>query len=157
MRFGLSKKEVSGLLKSRGINPTSQRIEIATLLLQRPQHLSAEEIYQQLNQEFGLVSQATVYNTLRLLVERGVISEVLFSPDRIYYDSNTAPHHHFLDLDTGSITDLAPACAGPLNLCGLDIQVEGVSLLIKGRQKRESVPVPALNHSVPRQYGHSAG
>jgi len=157
MRFGLSKKEVSELLRSRGINPTSQRIEIATLLLQRPQHLSAEEIFQELNQECCLVSQATVYNTLRLLVDRGVISELLFSPDRIYYDSNAAPHHHFLDLDTGMIMDLAPACAGPLNLCGLDIQVEGVSILIKGRQKKEPEAMPGPERPVLTGHAHFAG
>ena len=137
--FGLNKRDLAEKLKGQGINPTAQRIEIAHLLFERPQHLSAEEIYQRINAEYEQVSQATVYNTLRLFVEKSVLRELIFSPDRIYYDSNTAPHHHFIDLDTGEILDLPLECVSAkpsvsLDLHGFEADVSEISILVKGRR-----------------------
>ncbi len=143
--FGLNKREIAEILRKKGINPTTQRIEIAHLIMQRPQHLSAEELLHRLNKEYEQVSQATVYNTLRLFVEKGVIRELIFSPDRIYYDSNTTPHHHFIDVDTGKIFDL-PVSAMPvdeLQISGLDAEVLEVNLLVKGRLAEHISPVMA--------------
>lgn len=133
--FGLNKREIVDVLKDRGINPTTQRTEIAHFVLRKPQHLSAEEILNRLNKEYEQVSQATVYNTLRLFVDRGVLRELIFSPDRIYYDSNITPHHHFIDVDTGKIYDL-PLDALPvpdISISGIDAEVTEVSLMVKGR------------------------
>jgi len=133
--FGLNKREVAEILRRKDINPTTQRIEIAHLLLQKPQHLSAEEILQKLNKEYEQVSQATIYNTLRLFVDRGVIRELVFSPDRIYYDSHIQPHHHFVDVETGCIYDI-PLESIPMkdiNISGIDAEVLEVSMMIKGR------------------------
>jgi Fur family iron response transcriptional regulator len=49
-----------------------------------------------------------VYNTLNLLAARGVIRQLAVDGDRAWFDSNTAPHFHFQDLETGALTDLAP-------------------------------------------------
>ncbi len=133
--FGLNKREVTDLLRTRGINPTTQRVEIAYLLLREPQHLCADEIFSRLNKEYEQVSQATVYNTLRLFVEKGVSRELIFSPDRIYYDSNTAPHHHFIDVDTGQILDVPMNAVNYPEIEGLDAEILNVSLIIRGRLK----------------------
>ncbi len=142
IRYKLSKREVVELLKMKGINPTSQRVEIAHFLYQKPQHLSAEEILNYLNREYEKVSQATVYNTLKLFVEKNVVRELIFSSDRIYYDSNTTIHHHFLDLETGKIYDI-PACllcTPELNKNELgNIEVEDISILIRGRLKKQNI------------------
>jgi Fur family iron response transcriptional regulator len=136
MKFRLSKREVAELLKEKGINPTAQRIEIAHLLYQKPQHLSAEEILNMLNAEYELVSLATVYNTLKLFAERKVVRELIFSSDRIYYDSNTTPHHHFVDIDTGRIYDI-PLCIIPVpDLDRLNMgnaQILETTLILRGR------------------------
>ncbi len=140
--FGLNKREIAEILRKKGINPTTQRIEIAHLILQKPQHLSAEEILNRLNKEYEQVSQATVYNTLRLFVEKEVIRELIFSPDRIYYDSNVTAHHHFIDIDTGKIFDI-PANAlamQDINISGIDAEVMEVNLLIKGRLGDRQTP-----------------
>lgn len=102
----MSRDEVATLLRAHGINPTQQRIEIAQLLLVRPQHLSAEQILALVNQERPLASKATVYNTLRTFAEQGLINEVIVDPTRVLYDSNTGAHHHFYNLDTGTLTDV---------------------------------------------------
>lgn len=136
MKFRLNKREVTDLLKEKGINPTAQRVEIAHLLYQKPQHLSADEILNLLNAEYEQVSQATVYNTLKLFVDKRVVRELIFSSDRIYYDSNTIPHHHFVDIDTGRIFDI-PLCIIPVpeldRLNMGDAQILETTLVLRGR------------------------
>jgi Fur family iron response transcriptional regulator len=133
--YGPGKRETADILREHGINPTTQRTEIAHYMLQKPQHLSAEDVLNGLNGEYERVSQATVYNTLRLLVDKGILRELVFSPDRIYYDSNTQPHHHFIDTQTGSIYDLPVASIqlSDLKLNGMQAHVSEVNLLIKGK------------------------
>lgn len=98
--------EVDELLKQRGISPTQQRRQIAHILFARPQHLSAEQVLEQVNQEDNLVSKATVYNTLGLFVRKGLIREIIVDPSRVFYDSTTTPHHHFFNVDTGKLEDI---------------------------------------------------
>ncbi len=55
-----------------------------------------------------MVSKATVHNTLRLFAEKGLIREVFIDPAKVFYDSNTGPHHHFFNVDSGALTDIEP-------------------------------------------------
>ena len=87
------------------INPTFQRNEIARVMLNKPQHLSAEQVLTFVNESDVHVSKATVYNTLNLFVEKGLIREVSIDPIKIFYDSNTSHHHHYYNEDTGEISD----------------------------------------------------
>jgi len=99
----------SGLLSlfdQHGILPTPQRVEIAGILLERPQHMSAEHIIDKLKAAGSGVSKATVYNTLNLFSERGLIKEVMVDPVRKFYDSTTHPHHHFYNVDSGELSDI---------------------------------------------------
>ena len=103
----MHRDDVAALLRTRDINPTQQRVEIAQLLLAQPQHLSAEQILTLVNKEHHLASKATVYNTLRVFAEQGLINEVIVDPTRVLYDSNIEPHHHFYNLDTGTLVDIS--------------------------------------------------
>ena len=94
------------LLESSGITPTPQRIEIARILFARPQHLSAEQVLGTLKQGDLAVSKATVYNTLGLFAEMGLVREVIVDPSKVFYDSNCTDHHHFYDVDAGTLTDI---------------------------------------------------
>jgi len=94
------------LLRSKNITPTHQRLEIARALLSRKQHLSADTILSMVNQHHAETSKATVYNTLKLFLEKGLIREVIVDPTRVFYDSNTEPHHHFFDVDTCTLMDI---------------------------------------------------
>lgn len=100
------KSTVVNLLKEAGITPTQQRIEIAQILFAQPQHMSAEQVLSQVNQEQALVSKATVYNTLGLFASKSLIREVIVDPSKVFYDSNTQPHHHFFNVDTGTLQDI---------------------------------------------------
>ena len=100
------KSKVVNLLKDAGITPTQQRIEIAQILFAQPQHLSAEQVLSEVNQDQALVSKATVYNTLGLFAGKGLIREVIVDPSKVFYDSNTMAHHHFFNVDTGMLQDI---------------------------------------------------
>jgi len=89
-----------------GILSTPQRIEIAEILLEKPQHLSAEQIIDRLRSTGSHVSKATVYNTLNLFSNKGLVNECVVDPERLFYDSTTRPHYHFYNLDTGDLTDI---------------------------------------------------
>jgi len=123
------------LLRSRGIGLTSQRIAITRLLFARHTHLSAEDVYRLVNTEGQHVSKATVYNTLGMLAREGVIREVIADPNRVFYDPNTEPHHHFFDTRTGELTDIP---ADDIHLSGLPSlpsgsELEGVDVIIRLR------------------------
>ena len=99
-------EQINHVLENHNIRPTSQRIDIARVLLAKPQHLSAEEIFSQVNKKDDLVSKATVYNTLNLFVDENLIKQVLVDSSYVFYDSNTEPHHHFYNEDTGLLQDI---------------------------------------------------
>ena len=82
------------------------QVEIAQVLFARPQHLAAEQVLSLVNQEENVASKATVYNTLGLFANKGLIREVIVDPTRIFYDPNTNQHHHFYNVDTGSLMDI---------------------------------------------------
>jgi len=103
-----SKQQIIGLLAKYDIQPTQQRVLIAEILFTKPQHLSAEHILANVNRASGTVSKATVYNTLGLFAEKGLVHEVNVDPSRVFYDSNTRPHHHFFNTSTGVLSDIDP-------------------------------------------------
>jgi Fur family iron response transcriptional regulator len=96
--------------------PTRQRVDIAHALFARCAHLSAEQLLHAVNADHGEVAKATIYNTLSLLLEKGLIREVIVDPGRVFYDPNTEPHHHFYNVETGELIDIQ---ADDLHLTGL--------------------------------------
>lgn len=129
------REQLAGLLQAHGVLPTEQRLEIAQALFARPQHLSAEQILAQVNAAGGSVSKATVYNTLGLFVEKGLIREVIVDPQRVFYDPTTHAHHHFYNLSTGELTDIDAADLGLQSLPRLPdgTEVAGVDVIIRLR------------------------
>jgi len=127
--------EITDLLRSHEINPTSQRIEIAQVLFSRCEHLSAEDVFALVNGDSSRVSKATVYNTLGLFAERGLIREVIADPTRVFYDPNTAPHHHFYDTSTGRLMDIPAEDVKIHSLPALPegMRMEGVDVIVRVR------------------------
>lgn len=131
----MSDTEVVALLRGHGIHPTAQRVLIARVLFTQCAHLSAEDVYRLVNADNRRVSKATVYNTLGLLADKGVVREVIADPTRIFYDPNTLPHHHFFDVTTGELTDIS---AEQIHVSGLPplpngAQLEGVDVIVRMR------------------------
>lgn len=102
----MSQSELANKLTSHGVVPTPQRVKIAEILLQRPQHLSADQILETLRLQGSAVSKATVYNTLHLFGKKGLVREVIVDRTRTFFDSTTHPHHHFYNVDSGELSDI---------------------------------------------------
>jgi len=102
----MSELDLAGRFSALGILLTPQRAEIAEILLQRPQHLSAEQIIATLREKGSKVSKATVYNSLKIFSEKGLVVERTVDPERLFYDSSTHAHHHFYNVDSGELSDI---------------------------------------------------
>ena len=101
-----TRDNMANLLRTHGINPTHQRIEIAYALFGRQAHLSADQIMAYVNDQHCETSKATVYNTLNLFKQQQLIREVIVDPSKVFYDPNTSPHHHFFNLETSELIDI---------------------------------------------------
>jgi Fur family iron response transcriptional regulator len=104
----VDRAQLSEALSAHGVMPTAQRMAVAEIMLGEPKHLSAEQIIALIRARGEQVSKATVYNTLHLFCERGLLRTVDIDPVRQFYDSRIDPHHHFFNVDTGELTDIAP-------------------------------------------------
>lgn len=130
-----SRHELIALLREHGIAPTHQRLEIANVLFSRCEHLAADRILTLVNERHAETSKATVYNTLNLFRDCGLVREVIVDPKRVFYDPNTEPHHHLYNVDTGEITDIP---ANDLAVSGLPelppgVVTEGVDIVVRIR------------------------
>ncbi|HFE38875.1 MAG TPA: transcriptional repressor [Gammaproteobacteria bacterium] len=102
----ISKSETIKILRRYQISPTTQRIEIAQILLSKNQHLSADQVLEAVNHERSKVSKATVYNTLGLFSRKGLVRELVIDSSKVFYDSNAREHHHFFNVETGELQDI---------------------------------------------------
>ena len=134
----MTRTDIESKLRAHGVLPTAQRIEVAELMLARPQHLSADQIIDRLQRVGSSVSKATVYNCLKVFSETGLVREINVDATRKYYDTTTSPHHHFYHVETGelvdipaddiSISDLPPLPAGT--------EQDGVEVLVRVRDRK---------------------
>jgi Fur family iron response transcriptional regulator len=133
-----NRDEVSEMLVAHDIQPTQQRVEIAQILFARPQHLSAEQVLKSVNQGGAAVSKATVYNTLGIFAEKGLVRQVIVDPSRVFYDSNTGEHHHIYNIDTGTLTDISTDEININHLPSIpdDMVTEGVDVIVRVRSKK---------------------
>ncbi len=125
------------LLRSRGIAPTRQRTEIARVLFERREHLSADQILERVNKRHAEASKATVYNTLKLFMSKRLVRELVVDPTKIVYDPNTVPHHHLYDVLTGQLTDIP---AEGVSVAGLPplpagTVAEGIDIVVRVRRQ----------------------
>ncbi len=131
--------DIERLLQRHGVMPTLQRREVAGVLLDKPQHLSAEQIIDCLRLAGSRVSKATVYNTLKIFSDCGLVREVNVDSTRKFYDSTTHAHHHFYNVDTGELNDIPCELVDFLSLPPLPqgTEQESVEVLIRLRSKTD--------------------
>ena len=91
------------------------------------------EFHEKLKQKGYTISKATVYNTLNAFSECGIVSEVTIDPSRTYYDSRTTPHHHFFNIDTGQLVDIASDDMSVENIPRLpdNTQIQDLEIVVK--------------------------
>jgi Fur family transcriptional regulator, iron response regulator len=100
------KPDVVRVLEEHGIQPSAQRVAVAEYVLQTTEHPSADKVWAEVQENFPMISRATVYNTLHLFVAKGLLRELHLAPDSVIFDPNTDRHHHFIDEATGRIYDI---------------------------------------------------
>jgi len=133
----ISKSQVIEKLKIAGVTPTQQRVEIGQILFAKPQHLSADQVLNVVNQAGPLVSKATIYNTLGLFARKGLVKEVIVDPSKVFYDSNTSVHHHFFAIESGELIDIECDNLHLQNMPRLPkgTEAEGIDIVIRIRNK----------------------
>jgi len=125
-------------LKKHGVIPTPQRLEIAEVLFRRPQHMSADQIMAAVNRgDSNKVSKATVYNTLKLFSDKGLVREVIVDPARVFYDSTTGSHHHIYNVDSGELQDIPSHEVAFAKLPALPegMQPDGIEVIMRVRKR----------------------
>ena len=96
-------------LRSSGLRPTKQRLEICKLLFNRKKtfHFTINDIFKMLQNETSKkISLATIYNTVHSFKKKGYLKEISVNKEKSYFDTNTSDHHHFLDINTNELIDL---------------------------------------------------
>jgi len=91
-------------LKHAGVKLTHQRLEIFREAAKSGDHPDAETIYKGVRERIPPVSLDTVYRTLWLLLDLGLIN-TLGPRDRVRFDANTSSHHHFVCKKCGMTRD----------------------------------------------------
>jgi Fur family ferric uptake transcriptional regulator len=84
------------LLSERGIRATRQRLRVLEALLAEPNDATAQEIYESLRKRRRPIGLATVYRTLALLSEEGIVDVLMHQPGEVCYRLCSEGHHHHL-------------------------------------------------------------
>jgi len=129
--------DVVRMLQAHGISPTEQRIRVGEIMFAAAQHLSAEQLLDGLRVAGARISKATVYNTLNLFAACGLVRQVNVDSTRACFDSNTALHYHFHNLDTGELIDVGVPEVEFRRLPDLPhgTELAGVDVVIRVRRK----------------------
>jgi Fur family peroxide stress response transcriptional regulator len=93
-------------LRRKGYKATPQRITICRFALQSQDHPSAQRIYNNVKEIYPTISLATVYKTLQILKEFGLIQELNFPNGEKHFDSCIKPHINLVCLQCGNIKDI---------------------------------------------------
>lgn len=126
-------------LREVGVLPTLQRLVVAAVMLDRPRHMTAEQVLQAAREREPRISRATVYVVLQLFVRSGLLRELPIVGAATVYDSNVQPHHHLYDIDSGVVSDLPDdrlTVLGVAEAIG-GLQLAGVDVIVRVQRRRE--------------------
>jgi Fur family transcriptional regulator, iron response regulator len=130
--------DVISTLEQHGIQPSAQRVAVAKFVLSTKEHPSADQVFARVKDDLPVLSRATVYNTLHLFVEKGLLRELVIAEGRVVYDPKTEPHHHFIDDESGAIHDVPWDALKVKNVDGLEgLDVREYQVVMRGRAKRK--------------------
>jgi Fe2+ or Zn2+ uptake regulation protein len=130
-------QDTATILRAHGIQPSAQRVAVAEYILETDVHPSADQVWTTVRQYFPMLSRATVYNTLNLFVEKGLVRQHVLAEGKIVFDPKVENHHHFIEEETGRIYDIpweALKVSQVEKLNGLDVREYQV--VLRGRRKK---------------------
>ena len=91
---------------AKGLRMTDQRRVIARVLSSSDDHPDAEELHRRASAEDPRISLATVYRTVKLFEESGILDRLEFGDGRARYEDADREHHdHLIDLNTGQVIE----------------------------------------------------
>jgi Fe2+ or Zn2+ uptake regulation protein len=132
----VSHQDLIEKLERAGIRPSAQRVAIAAYVLSTEDHPSADEVWNRVKAEFPMVSRATVYNTLQLFREHGLVQQLVLAEGSVVFDPKVEPHHHFVDDETGSIHDIPWTALRVGKVDELEgVDVRDYMVVVRGRKK----------------------
>jgi Fe2+ or Zn2+ uptake regulation protein len=127
------------ILREHGIKPSAHRVAVARYVLRTHDHPSADEVWTRVKKSFPLVSRGTVYNTLNLFVEKGLLRQCVLTEGRVVFDPKVEAHHHFIDERTGAIFDVpwdAVEVSDVASLAGREgFEVSEYQVVMRGRKR----------------------
>ncbi len=98
--------DIEALCQARGLRVTEQRRVIARVLSEATDHPDVEELHRRATEIDRGISIATVYRTVRLFEEAGILERHDFRDGRSRYEPATDDHHdHLIDLETGRVIE----------------------------------------------------
>ena len=123
-------------LEQHDIRPSAQRLAIATYALTTTDHPSADAVWTRVKATVPMVSRATVYNTLQLFTEKGLLKQLVLAEGNVVFDPRVEPHHHFVDDETGKIEDIPWTALKVGRIDELEgLQVRDYMVVVRGRRK----------------------
>ena len=105
----MKKIDIFNKLRTSGLRPTKQRVEIAKFLFEREKtfHFTVEILNKLLEKKTtSKFALATIYNTVHAFKDAGHLSEVEVKGKKTYFDTNVSNHHHFYDIETSELIDI---------------------------------------------------
>jgi len=131
-------KTTESALREHGIQPSAQRVAVGDYVLSTTDHPSADLVWKRVRERFPWISRATVYNTLNLFVEKGLLQRLNLAEDCIVFDPITETHHHFIDEATGAIHDVA---WDKVQVCNVDAleeyEVREYQVVMRGKTRNQ--------------------
>jgi Fe2+ or Zn2+ uptake regulation protein len=97
-------------LKKHDLKITPQRIEILQYLDKKRNHPTVDMIYKAIKQKYPSLSKTTVYNSVEIMKEHGIVQSLSFSGFESRYDYRNEMHHHFICEKCGTIIDIDISC-----------------------------------------------
>ena len=131
-------QDVRTMLRSVGLRPTRQRMELGWLLFSKgDRHLTAEMLFEEASKARVPVSLATVYNTLNQFTDVGLLRQVAVDGSKTYFDTNTSEHHHFFVEGENALVDIpgAEEIVGKLPAAPTGYEVARIDVVVRLRKK----------------------
>ena len=90
----------------KGVRLTEQRKLVAKVMSESKDHPDVDELHKRVNKLDSKISIATVYRTVKLFEESGIVAKHDFKGNKARYEETTQEHHdHLIDINTGKITE----------------------------------------------------
>jgi Fur family iron response transcriptional regulator len=125
------------IYRDLNVTPTKQRLDLAKLIFAKKQHFTASDLISLANKNGLNISMATVYNTLSLLEDKGMLKTINIDNELKFYDTNMENHHHLYNTTMSTLTDIAHDRVSFSELPELPktLEIESTELLIKVKNK----------------------